>query len=324
MDNANFQFGLEKGGSKRGRRCPEAPPQMNEDDDQLAKKSKLICTESMRTACSKEIIHQRFSTCWLISVSALLSKIEEIFQCLDQDTQRYLNVYRNCSNPVERRDCCNLLPKALHDEYLYVLKRDRPFDDEMERTYLSAQNSWTADNGGYEVCLLEAVLRLNKIKYEKEVADANNEIKEGTLHTLHSPIIANPGTTLMIRECSPPAAPKVLKYGKDFKMIIDQLCHTFKDEHSVLGGFVTFAQPDSAHVVPFTVCRGEAILCNYGACDDTYNAAAVNLYNKKILRLCILIRIGTHRQAVCQNERAPDGAHMAKSSFKNAVLCSIQ
>jgi hypothetical protein len=236
----------------------------------ISKQNAYKTPPSLSDLCGKDTIEQCHKSCYFVSVMLLVSKLKYIYDRLNSKTKDYVDSIRVC--PVANADTCQRIPSEIKKKYNVITKG----------------STIDVNHGGDSLYFLISILFVNniKFKFQKLEINVNKDITK-----IEFPKILQksslPITLLSLRvNCSDgkilfPYCPKLIE-----KVIS-------KWNIKVEGGLIRlFNKKDVAvhkrHVIPFTICEGKVLACNWGRCEFSYEK--LNLNGHSVSSICLLIQ----------------------------------
>lgn len=221
--------------------------------------------------CSYEAVNQFGNSCWFVSVSTLLSKIEPIYNDLSKipALKKWLDHDRSALTNDQNSCLPHILPARIYEIYNEVDKYLESFD--------------FGENGGFSCKLLKSVFQYYK-EYMRHLGDEAVESKQfkvaATSHLMANRYkIIDVNSSVITPEFISSFKVPVTKDNhlfhvtiwKGFQLETHLVIHAIKTHSNLLGGILNLRSHSvpftvGSHSVPFTMCDGHPIICTWGSC----------------------------------------------------------
>ena len=231
-------------------------------------------TFSLNHACNADTIHQLLKDCWYISGVVLASKT--LYRHLNTETKDFLQIYRRNVQPESSKGACILIPPRIAQIYRDIRLAKNDNINFLESVFVE---------GGNERDLLCAFMQFSNIKhivrdiriYEHfdDLSQFDRYFKDANVEYIVARYIFK-WKQLLINTDS------------IIKKVINVHDINRKGSH-VIGGLIFSSKERSDHAIPFTVCAGETIICNYGKCFELLTDST-SLADDRIHEISFLIK----------------------------------
>ena len=241
--------------------------------------------------CSHDAINQFGPTCWFVTVPMLLTKIEPLYTLVSNnaDVKEWIDRDRSSGKTSPASCQLDILPEGIHRQY---------------REFNSAEISpnvfnFTGKYGGDCYSLLRATLLYCKIipdhctwtELNWPLPDANSYLPPSDIH-INAPELHEvekwPGHHATPTKMCIMHIHEVKLHKRDFSKLVGS-------KPTLLGGVIHLQNSaevprntHSRHVVPFTMCDGAAVICNWGECSNHDHWNSLNLNEKNIMQLLLI------------------------------------
>ena len=244
-------------------------------------------------SCSKTAIHQTYGSCYMVSVSLLVSKIEPIYNSLGKSSKDYADVFAVSHRPTVNASSCKMIPRDIKQRYTSLVAS-------YNASFLHGKSDLLGieQGGGYDQLFLQAILIANGIEYTYHDGSASAKYVLEMMRDItdEKPDVSSDGKLIVWQHLFTPT----IAYSK-LKSVLERASALSKGR--LLGGTIGVDERDEKkyfnmlepHVVAFTVCNdrtstdfGKVIVCNVGRCDHTFDEQAINL-STDVLDVVLLI-----------------------------------
>ena len=207
-----------------------------------------VLTKSSPECRQGEGIDQIYGTCWMVSVLNLFARVPFMFLMLHKDLQKVVlacdgmhsdgeNILRKSASTRQQQEC----PKL-----------PRPFHDYMEEEH----ETWydvTLDSGWFPRVLIQGMFKFSGNKYDEQ-----NKTITSLLTTIEYKEVV-----VGVEEEQEEEAEEATGWEPQdgFSAWLTAQCSGYE------AGLFSFRKKhEDGHVVALTMCQGEVIVCDYGAC----------------------------------------------------------